>query len=393
MTRLPSYIGPAAFGVKMGVILPGTDLVKEISTVIERCWRDQMIDDGDVLCITESVVARAQNNYVTIDEIARQIKSKLKIKSGAKIGVLFPIVSRNRFAMILKGIARSITGGEVVVQLSYPTDEVGNHVLSSESFESLEEKGQQNGILWPDELVDVSFTHPITGVNYIALYQEIIEAEGAKPTIFLSNEPQAIADFALDGLIVADIHKRHKTKELLSPLIHNVVTLQDFCSDPTEESWSEWGLLGSNMSAGEQLKLAPRNSDKVASDIQKAVKERIGKKVEVIIYGDGAYRDPTSGIYELADPRPAFGATKGLHRFRKGFKYKYLADKYYANGSSAAEIEEMIAAKRRKAVDDELDTEGTTPRRMEDILASLADLVSGSADAGTPLVIVKGFLE
>lgn len=390
MAKLPAYVGPAAFGLKMGVIVPGADLLKLITDVVVGCNQDQLLDDGDVLCVTESIVARAQNNFVTTTEIAQEIQDKLDIGASGKLGVLFPIASRNRFSMILEAIAAAVPQGEVVVQLSWPRDEVGNQVISEEFASKL-------GKVYTDpigekELVGNGFKHPITEVDYIELYRKTIEQTGAKATIVLSNDPEYILTQAPDGVVVADIHTREKTRQALGDKV-KVVTLSEICSSPHRTVWSEWGLLGSNMSSGQRLKLAPRDASAFARDIQREIAERAGKEVEVIIYGDGAYKDPSTQIYELADPQPVFGSTDGFaNAMREGFKYKYLADLYHEEGKSASEIEELLQ-KQQGIISNQsqVEAEGTTPRRMADVIASLADLVSGSADAGTPLILVKGF--
>lgn len=387
MIKMPDYIGPMAFGVKMGVILPGMDIVEKVFESLELCSKDGLLAGGDVVCVTESVVARAQNNYVTLDRIAQEIREKLTLKEDSKIAVLFPIASRNRFSMIMKGIARAVPKGEVVVQLSFPTDEVGNVVIEP-SFAAKLGKDP----ITTDDLKGRSFKHPLTGVDYINLYQEVIASEGAVPTIMLSNNPLQAIEYGPDGIIVADIHRRNKTLEQVTGWFDNCITLDQICDEG--EVRSEWGLLGSNMSAGERLKLAPRDGQKVVEQLQAQVKNRLGIDLEVMIYGDGAYLDPSSGIYELADPRAAFAATNGLDCFREGLKYKYLADQFFHDEQkNAAEIEEIMAEQiKRDHPQDAIAKEGTTPRKMEDVLASLADLVSGSSDAGTPVVIVKGFL-
>ena len=385
--KIPEYIGPMAFGLKMGVILPGMDIIKTICEPLEKCYQDGLLSSGDVICITESIVARSQNNYITVDDIAREIKDKLHIEDQHRLAVVFPIASRNRFSMILRGIARAVPKGEVVVQLSYPFDEVGNQIIDPGFSKNI-----NKDVICLEDLEGQDFKHPLTGVNYIELYRSIIEEEGATANIILSNDPLQTLSFSPDGVIAADIHTRTSTKEKISSSYNNCITLDQICTEG--EAYSEWGLLGSNMSSGERLKLAPRDGKKVVNDLRIAVKERLSIEVEVIIYGDGAYLDPSSGIYELADPRAAFAVTDGLDCLREGIKYKYLADQcFHEDKMNAEEIEALLTdSKQKELSEDSIDREGTTPRRMEDVLASLADLVSGSADAGTPVVVVKGFL-
>ena len=390
MGKLPDYFGVSAFGIKMGVIVPGSDVVGLAYESLARCNEDGFLDDGDTICITESVVARAQNNYVTVSEISQQVSKKLKLKADSKIGVVFPILSRNRFSLIMKGIAAAVPQGHVVVQLSHPADEVGNQILPDDFAKKM---GKTNGeVISLEDIGKNRFRHPVTGVDYIELYQSIIQEQSRGSTIFLSNDPLQIMDYHLDGIIVANVHKRETTREKLIEQGQNVITLQDLCNEGC--SWSEWGLLGSNISSGDKLKLAPREADLVAQQLQDKVRQELGKNIEVIVYGDGAYRDPSTGIYELADPQPAFGLTAGLRgKYREGVKYKYLVDKMLDEGVKLEAIEGKLEEKKSQCFErNSVETEGTTPRKAEDLIASLADLVSGSADAGTPLILVKGFL-
>jgi len=387
--KIPDYIGPCAFGLKMGVIVPECDLSGMILEAVNKAHQDGLLADGDALCITESIVARAENNYVTTEEIAVEIREKLSLQPDHKVGVLFPILSRNRFVMIMRAIAEAVPQGEVIVQLSYPDDEVGNQLIPPEVAERLEQ--EKGGCFTPEDL-DQGYTHPLTGVNYLELYQKTIERVGARPNIYLCNDPQKIADYAPDAVIVADIHKKEKTRKQIMSQITNMITLQEICSTDRGGAWSQWGLLGSNMSSGNKLKLAPREGDRFARDVQILVRQELNKEIEVIVYGDGAYKDPSSGIYELADPQPAFGATPGVKgMMREGVKFKYLVDLYHEDGKDEDEILEIVSREAEKDREvNSIETEGTTPRRMEDVLSSLADLISGSADAGTPLVLVKG---
>ena len=385
MSRLPKYVGPLAFGVKMGLIVHGMDIVKAVFDQLIRCHRDGLLDDGDIVCITESVVARAQNNYVTTADVAREVGEKLQLSPEDRLGLVFPIASRNRFALVLRGLSLALPRGEVVVQFSFPYDEVGNQVIDPDFACSL---GQE--LITLEELGDREFPHPVTGIDYLRLYRDIVSEAGAVPRIILCNDPLRILQYSPDGVIAADIHTRARTKALLAAHHPRCLTLDQLCNSGAV--YSEWGLLGSNISAGEKIKLAPREGPAIVAGLQQLVKEQLGVHLEVMIYGDGAYRDPTTGIYELADPRTTVAATAGLNRYREGIKYKYLADHYYLEkGKSVAEIEKLLEEQKQNPGADKEACEGTTPRRMEDVVASLADLVSGSSDAGTPLVIVKGF--
>lgn len=373
----------------MGVILPGDNIVEEVYKAVERCQKDGLIDDGDILCVKESVVARAQKNIVSKAEIIEEVKEKLGLTEKDNLGILFPIASRNRFAPILQSFAKAVYAGKVTIQFSFPRDCVGNQLAPDD----LDEKLNRN--LWADEIsfdeiMKVDFHHPATGINYVRLYATIIEKEGAKPYIFLSNDPKRIVKHEPDGIIVACIHERDKVLQKLKKVFDNAITLKDLCNNPQKHAWSEWGLLGSNLYSENLIKLAPKESFMVAKEIQKKVFERLGKKVEVIIYGDGAYLDPSTMIYELADPVCSFGHTEGLNKRREGIKYKYFVGKLEAQGKNREEIEKIIEKEKQKTYTiDDMSMEGTTPRKMEDVVATLADLISGSADAGTPLVIVK----
>ncbi|WP_054695452.1 coenzyme F420-0:L-glutamate ligase [Syntrophomonas palmitatica] len=391
MGKLPDYFGVTAFGVKMGVIVPGCDLVGMVYDALALCHADGFLEDGDTVCITESVVARSQNNYVTIEDIAIQVRKKLGITPRSRIGVLFPILSRNRFSLIMKAIAAAVPEGEVVVQLSYPADEVGNQLLP---YDFAENMGKKDGdTIELEELGSKRFLHPITQVDYIELYKTIIEEQGPRCTIFLNNDPVKIGEYGLDGIIVANVHSRERVRKKLTQKGYNCITLQDICNEG--ESWSEWGLLGSNLSSGDKLKLAPREADIVADQVQTRVKQGLGTNIEVVVYGDGAYHDPSTDIYELADPQPAFGITNGLRgRYREGLKYKYLVDKMLDEGMDTSGIETNLQQKKAEGFErNSFEAEGTTPRKAEDLLASLADLISGSADAGTPVILVKGFFK
>lgn len=387
MSKLPDYVGPAAFGLKMGVILPGMSIVDEVFKIIKECHRDNLLDEGDIIAVTESVVARAQNNYVKTSDIAREVREKLNLSPESRVAVVFPIASRNRFAMVLRGIAEAVPRGEVLVQFSFPRDEVGNQIIDPEYAESR----QQNGLIEVKDIDRKHLCHPITKVNYTRLYHDVVKKAGAKPHIYLCNDPLRVVSFKPKGVIAADIHTREATCSVIRNKIENCITLDSICSEGPV--FSEWGLLGSNMSSGDRVKLAPREGQKIVEELQQLVFRKLGLRVEVLIYGDGAYRDPSSGIYELADPRPAFAVTGGLKSFREGVKLKYIADHYfYEHGKNAAEIEEILAeSKSCDLPGDSIEREGTTPRRLEDVLASLADLVSGSADAATPVVLIKGF--
>ena len=379
-------IGVCAFGIKTGAILPGDDIVKKVYESVK-----DIVDDNDIVCVTEAVVAMAQKNYVTTNTVASEIRRKLNINENDSVGVIYPIVSRNRFLIILKSIAKSVKKGKVIIQLSYPNDEVGNPIIKEDFLKKLGKN--LNDKIDFDDLDGELFPHPFTGVDYISLYDKAVRDAGAKSEIFLCNNTKEIISHNPKGIIVSSIHSRERIKKEIQENYKNCLTLQEICNDKNRNAWSEWGLLGSNMSDDDELKLAPREADKVAESIQSEIKAA-GKEVEVIIYGDGAYKDPDTGIYELADPMPFFGLTKGLEdKVRKGIKYKLFVGKFYKQGKSRAEIERCIERKRKESCSkNSINAEGTTPRRLVHIAASLADLISGSADAGTPLVVIKNLL-
>ncbi len=384
MIKLPDYVGPLAFGIKMGVILPGMSIVDEVYARLEECHRDGLLAPGDIVCITESVVARAQNNFITVDDVAKEIGRELHLSPQGRVGVVFPTASRNRFSLILMGIARAVPRGKVIVQFSVPADEMGNRIVSPDLAAQL-----GNGVI-PDQILpDPGFTHPVTGINYVKLYHDLISGAGAEAVLFLDNDPLAVTSYSPDGIIVSNVHLREQTRQKICACRENCITLQEICNQG--EVSSEWGLLGSNKSTDCQLKLAPKNGQQLVEELQLKVASRLSVDIEVLIYGDGAYRDPTTGIYELNDPKPAFAATGGLCRFREGIKYKYLADKYYFQGKTPTEIEDLLEENKQINYSSSCpEREGTTPRCLEDIMASLADLVSGSADAGTPVVLIRG---
>lgn len=388
MSFLPDFIGPAAFGIRMGVVRPGSDLKNMIKEKILTCQEQNLLSPGDILCITESVVAKGENNYVPLKTITEQVKDLLELKEEDKLGVVFPITSRNRFSMILQALSRTVPKGEVIVQLSFPTDEVGNQIIHEDTLKVLG-RGIQD-ILDDKELQEYPYQHPITGVNYVRYYKELIEAEGPEAKIILANNPEDILKYNPKGIIAADIHQRGKTLATLKKLQKNTITLQDICNKGPVSS--PFGLLGSNLSCNDMLKLAPRDGDTFVQDLQEELLEATGIKFHIIIYGDGAYKDPITGIYELADPQTFFGLTKELEGlYRQGIKYKFMADKMSAEGKENHEIEAFLKEQKKVEKKDDFNAEGTTPRRLVDILASLADLLSGSADAGTPLILIKNF--
>ncbi|MFP3985427.1 MAG: coenzyme F420-0:L-glutamate ligase, partial [Candidatus Bathyarchaeia archaeon] len=282
MIEVPSYIGAFAFGVKMGVILPGDDLVGTIYKAVEKCYEDGLIDDGDILCVTESVVARAQNNYVTKEEVAEEAKERLGLTVKANLGILYPIASRNRFVPILESLAKAVPAGCVTIQFSFPRDCVGNQLVPEDLDVQLNRDLSSEKINF-DELRRANFHHPATGVDYVELYNKTVTKEGARCDIFMSNTPKMIVKHKPDGIIVACIHEREKILREIKEVFDNAITLRELCSNPEKAAWTEWGLLGSNLDSDNRIKLTPRKSFELAKNIQSKIWHRIRKKVEVLI--------------------------------------------------------------------------------------------------------------
>jgi F420-0:gamma-glutamyl ligase len=387
--------GTVVRGIRTPIINQGDNVE---SIVISSVMRASEVDgfslrDHDVIGITESVIARAQGNYATADQIA----ADLRVKFGSGIlGVIYPILSRNRFAVLLKGIARSTD--HVVLMLSYPGDEVGNHLVD---LDQLDEKGVNP---WTDELTEIQFKsmfgetiHPFTGINYIDYYRSLIEESGAECTILLSNNPHTMIRYT-KNVLVCDIHSRDRTRRLLEKAgVDKIFSLAEILAEPLGESGfnPEFGLLGSNKATEEKVKLFPRDCQRVVDGIQQTIHQLTGKTVEVMVFGDGAFKDPVGKIWELADPvvSPAF--TEGLKGTPSEVKIKYLADNQFADlrgEAMQAAITRHIAGKKPDLTG-EMEAQGTTPRRITDLIGSLCDLTSGSGDKGTPVVYIQGYFD
>lgn len=389
-------VGTVVRGLRAPIIKEGDNLVEiVVDTLIHAAEVEGYpIRDRDIIALTESIVARPQGNYAVIDDIAKDIENKFE---QDKVGVLFPILSRNRFMNLLKGFARGAQ--EIIIQLSYPADEVGNHLIS---VEQIEEAGVNP---WSDTLTEDEFSkhfgktaHPFTGVDYIELYREVVEAEGKKCTIIFSNDPEAILNYT-DSILVSEVHNRHRTmKRLKEAGAKRIYELGDILATPTSENGGfneEFGLLGANNATDESVKLFPSHSQEIVEAIQALVKERTGKTIEVMVYGDGAFKDPVGQIWELADPVVSPGFTSGLVGTPNEVKLKYLADNHYANlkGQELTDaIRESIDQKTNQAKDAKASL-GTTPRQLTDLIGSLADLTSGSGDKGTPFVYIQGYFD
>ena len=375
-------LGTVVRGVRAPIFREGDSVVDiTVSTVLNALSENNITArDGDVVAVTESVVARCQGNYATCEQIAEDVRAKT---GGKTVGVAFPILSRNRFSLLLRGIAMGAE--KVVLLLSYPSDEVGNHLVS---LDQLDEAGIDP---WHDVLSLEQFraafgevVHPFTGVDYVAYYKSIIEEAGAQAEIVFANRVTAILPYT-DTVITCDIHSRQRSKRLLTA--------------PVDGSGynAQYGLLGSNKADDDRVKLFPRDAKAVAEDIGKAMSDATGKRVEAMVYGDGAFKDPAGKIWELADPVVAPGYTSGLVGTPNELKLKYLADKEFADLSGEElknAISEKIKAKdAKKSLVGNMVSEGTTPRNLTDLIGSLCDLTSGSGDKGTPIIYIQGYFD
>ena len=391
-------VGTVSRGIRCPIIREGDDLAKIVSTsVLEAAESDGFsLRDRDVIALTESIVARAQGNYCSVDDIASDVKAKL---GGETVGVIFPILSRNRFAICLRGIARGCK--KVVLMLSYPSDEVGNHLIS---MDKIDESGVNpySDVLTLEKYRELFGyeKHEFTGVDYVEYYGDLIREEGAEVEIIFANQAKAILPFA-DHVLNCDIHTRARTKRILLAGGAKVVcSLDDIMNAPVNGSGcnEKYGLLGSNKSTEDKVKLFPRECKDLVLDIQKNIFEATGKHVEVMVYGDGAFKDPQGKIWELADPvvSPAF--TDGLIGTPNELKLKYLADNDFKDLSGEelkAAISASIKAKEQKggSLVGNMAAQGTTPRQLTDLIGSLCDLTSGSGDKGTPVVLVQGYFD
>ncbi|AUM86813.1 F420-0--gamma-glutamyl ligase [Clostridium botulinum] len=351
------------------------------------------INDKDVVTVTESVVARAQGNYATIDQIAKDVKSKF---GDDTIGVIFPILSRNRFAICLRGIAKGAK--KIVLMLSYPSDEVGNHLVD---IDMLDEKGINP---WSDVLTEKQFRdcfgevkHTFTGVDYVEYYKSLIEEYGVECEVIFSNNPKTILNYT-KNVLTCDIHTRFRTKKILKNNGgEKIYSLDNILSSSVDGGGfnENYGLLGSNKSTEDTVKLFPRNCKPVVDNIQAKLKEKTGKNVEVMIYGDGAFKDPVGKIWELADPVVSPAYTEGLEGTPNEVKLKYLADNDFAH-LKGDELKKAISEYIKNKEDDlvgSMASQGTTPRRLTDLIGSLSDLTSGSGDKGTPIIFIQGYFD
>ena len=387
-------IGTTSRGIRCPIIREGDDLAKiVVDSVIDAANCEGFaLNDRDVVAVTESVVARAQGNYASVDAICKDVQAKL---GSDTIGVIFPILSRNRFAICLRGIARAAK--KIVLMLSYPSDEVGNELVS---LDKLDEAGVNP---YSDVLDEAKYRelfgenlHPFTLVDYVKYYGDLIREEGAEAEIIFANNPRVILDYT-KNVLHCDIHTRKRTHRiLLANGGERVCGLDDILNAPVDGSGcnEQYGLLGSNKATEATVKLFPRQCDGLVMDIQKQLLEKTGKCIEVMVYGDGAFKDPVGKIWELADPVVSPAHTPGLIGTPNELKLKYLADNDFADLSGQA-LKDAIAQRIREKGDlaGSMASQGTTPRRLTDLIGSLCDLTSGSGDKGTPVVLVQGYFD
>lgn len=388
-------VGTVSRGIRCPIIREGDDLAKIVTeSVLEAAeYEGFQLRDRDVISITESIVARAQGNYASIDDIAADVRTKL---GGDTVGVIFPILSRNRFAICLRGIARGAK--KIVLMLSYPSDEVGNELVSLDKIDAAG-INPYSDVLSLEKYRELfgENKHEFTGVDYVQYYGDLIKEEGAEVEIVFANRPTAILAYT-DSILNCDIHTRARTKRiLLAAGAKRVVSLDEILNASVNGSGfnAKYGLLGSNKSTEDKIKLFPNECRDLVLDIQKRVLDATGKHVEVMVYGDGAFKDPQGKIWELADPvvSPAF--TDGLIGTPNELKLKYLADNDYKDLSGEAlkkAISDSIKAKSGSLVGS-MASQGTTPRQLTDLIGSLCDLTSGSGDKGTPVVLVQGYFD
>ncbi len=388
-------VGTVSRGVRAPIIRSGDDLSQIVTESVLTAAQEEgyEIRNRDIVAMTEAIVARAQGNYATVEDIATDVKNKF---GGEEVGVIFPILSRNRFAICLRGIAMGTK--KVVLMLSYPSDEVGNHLIS---LDALDEKGVNP---YSDVLDLAKYRelfgydkHPFTGVDYVEYYETLIKECGAEVEIIFANDPRTVLKYT-KNVINCDIHTRARTKRLLRAAgAEKVYGLDEILNAPVNGSGynENYGLLGSNKATETQVKLFPRDCQALVEDIQAKILEKTGKLVEVMVYGDGAFKDPIGKIWELADPVVSPAYTAGLEGTPNELKLKYLADNDFAELSGEAlkeAIKQKIQTKDNNLVG-QMASEGTTPRRLTDLIGSLCDLTSGSGDKGTPIVYIQGYFD
>lgn len=387
------YVGTVVRGIRTPIIKEDTNLADTVIDSIIKAKESEGFEfkDHDIIAITEAVVGISEGNYVTVSDISTDVTSKFPDR---EVGLVFPILSRNRFSMILKGIARGMN--KITMLLSFPSDEVGNGIMDENKL--AKSRFTLDSVITEKEYFDHfgDFLHPFTGINMVNFYKKLIESEHCKAEFVFSNNPKDILKYT-NNVINCDIHTRFKTKELLQEAGAHVYGLYEIMNKPINGSGynPEYGLLGSNKSTEERLKLFPKTGDKLVEEIHERMLKLTGKNIEVMVYGDGAFKDPVGHIWELADPvvSPAF--TKGLIGTPNEIKLKYVSDNKFANlrgEELASAIKEEIKEKDQD-LKGQMVTQGTTPRRLTDLIGSLCDLTSGSGDKGTPVVYIQGYFD
>lgn len=388
-------VGTMSIGVRTGVIKEGDNLVEiTVNSVLNACEELKLpLENKDIIAITEAVVSISMGNYCTVDDIVKDLQSKVKTRH---LGIVYPILSRNRFAVLLSAFARAMD--KITFVLSYPSDEVGNDILDKEKLNN-SKIPLSNYVMSESEYTELfgDFKHIFTGVNMVDFYRDICKKENCEVEFVFSNDPEVILDYTKD-VLCADIHTRNTTKEkILAKEKVNVLTLADILNKSVDGSGynSKYGLLGSNRATEEKVKLFPENGSVFVNKVKDLFKEKANKDVEVMIYGDGAFKDPVGKIWELADPVVSPAYTEGLEGSPNEIKLKYLSDNKFSN-LKGEELNEAIKTEIRKKESElkgSMVSQGTTPRRYTDLIGSLCDLTSGSGDKGTPVILIKNYFK
>lgn len=388
-------VGTMSIGVRTGVIKEGDNLAEiTVNSVLNACEELKLpLENKDIIAITEAVVSISMGNYCTVDDIVKDLQSKVKTRH---LGIVYPILSRNRFAVLLSAFARAMD--KITFVLSYPSDEVGNDILDKEKLNN-SKIPLSNYVMSESEYIDLfgDFKHIFTGVNMVDFYRDICKKENCEVEFVFSNDPEVILDYTKD-VLCADIHTRNITKEkILAKEKVNVLTLADILNKSVDGSGynSKYGLLGSNRATEEKVKLFPENGSAFVNKVKDLFKEKTNKDVEVMIYGDGAFKDPVGKIWELADPVVSPAYTEGLEGSPNEIKLKYLSDNKFSN-LKGEELNEAIKTEIRKKESElkgSMVSQGTTPRRYTDLIGSLCDLTSGSGDKGTPVILIKNYFK
>ena len=387
-------LGTTVRGIRTPIIKENDDLESIVVDSVLAAARNNRFEfhDRDIVAITEAVVGISEGNYVTVDQVTKDIKNKFG--NPDELGIVFPILSRNRFSIILKAIARSTR--KLYVQLSFPADEVGNGILDEDKLEN--SNFNLGSVITEEDYMREfgDWLHPFTGINMIKFYRELIEAEGCKAEFVLSNSVTDILKYT-NNVLSCDIHTRYKTKKILEAKGAKVFGLYEIMNAPVDGSGynEKYGMLGSNKSTEERLKLFPRTGQKLVEGIQRRLKEATGKTIEVMVYGDGAFKDPVGKIWELADPVVSPAYTSGLEGTPNEIKLKFVSDNKFPD-LRGDELKEAIKNEIRNKAKDlkgQMVTQGTTPRRLTDLIGSLCDLTSGSGDKGTPVVFIQGYFD